>query len=105
MPAYLENSAVATGLEKVGFHSNPKDLCLHPPSSTYLVNPKQSAHTTSLDLIYIQKLFSANTAIYRKLWSEKNRVSFMEIFFFIEKLKTWVHQINPVSRGKSQNPQ
>ena len=25
MPATLENSAVATGLEKVGFHSNPKE--------------------------------------------------------------------------------
>ena len=25
MPANLENSAVATGLEKVTFHSNPKD--------------------------------------------------------------------------------
>ena len=25
MPANLENSAVATGLEKVGFHSNPKE--------------------------------------------------------------------------------
>ena len=25
MPANLENSAVATGLEKVSFHSNPKD--------------------------------------------------------------------------------
>ena len=25
MPAYLENSAVATGLEKVGFHSNTKE--------------------------------------------------------------------------------
>ena len=24
MPAILENSAVATGLEKVSFHSNPK---------------------------------------------------------------------------------
>ena len=24
MPVYLENSAVATGLEKVSFHSNPK---------------------------------------------------------------------------------
>ena len=29
MPANLENSAVATGLEKVSFHSNPKE------SSTY----------------------------------------------------------------------
>ena len=25
MPANLENSAVVTGLEKVGFHSNPKE--------------------------------------------------------------------------------
>ena len=25
MPAYLENSSVATGLEKVSFHSNPKE--------------------------------------------------------------------------------
>ena len=25
MPAYLENSALATGLEKVHFHSNPKE--------------------------------------------------------------------------------
>ena len=25
MPANLENSAMATGLEKVGFHSNPKE--------------------------------------------------------------------------------
>ena len=28
MPANLENSAVTTGLEKVGFHSNPKE-CLN----------------------------------------------------------------------------
>ena len=26
MPANLENSAVATGLEKISFHSNPKEL-------------------------------------------------------------------------------
>ena len=25
MPAHLENSAVATGLEKLSFHSNPKE--------------------------------------------------------------------------------
>ena len=27
MPANLENSAVTTGLEKVSFHSNPKEQC------------------------------------------------------------------------------
>ena len=26
----------------------------------------------------------------------------MEIFFFIEKLKTWVHQIKPISWGKKK---
>ena len=26
MPVNLENSAVATGLEKVSFHSNPKEV-------------------------------------------------------------------------------
>ena len=29
MPANLENSAVATGLEKVSFHSNPKERSNH----------------------------------------------------------------------------
>ena len=29
MPANLENSAVATGLEKVSFHSNPEEKCSH----------------------------------------------------------------------------
>ena len=41
MPANLENSAVVTGLEKVSFHSNPKErkcqrLLKLPPSSTHL---------------------------------------------------------------------
>ena len=30
MPANLENSAVATGLEKVSFHSNPKECSNYP---------------------------------------------------------------------------
>ena len=29
MPANLENSAVATGLEKVSFHSNPKECSIY----------------------------------------------------------------------------
>ena len=41
MPANLENSAVATGLEKVSFHSNPKErqcqrMLKLPHSCTYL---------------------------------------------------------------------
>ena len=35
MPANLENSAVATGLEKVSFHSNPKDFINAKECSNY----------------------------------------------------------------------
>jgi len=36
MPTNLENSAMATGLEKVSFHSNPKDgQCLKECSNYY----------------------------------------------------------------------
>ena len=43
MPANLENSAVATGLEKVSFHSNPKErqyqrMLKLPHNCTYLTH-------------------------------------------------------------------
>ena len=34
MPANLENSAVATGLEKVSFHSNPKEKAMPKNAQT-----------------------------------------------------------------------
>ena len=40
MPANLENSAVATGLEKVSFHSNPKES-----------NPKECSNYHTIALI------------------------------------------------------
>ena len=40
MPAHLENSAVATGLEKVRFHSDPKEG-----------NAKECSHDRTLALI------------------------------------------------------
>ena len=41
MPANMENSAMATGLEKVSFHSNPKErqcqrMLKLPPNGTHL---------------------------------------------------------------------
>ena len=33
MPANLENSAVPTGLEKVSFHSNPKECSNYRPTA------------------------------------------------------------------------
>ena len=45
MPANLENSAVATGLEKVSFHSNPKEtqcqrMLKLPHNCTHLIADK-----------------------------------------------------------------
>ena len=37
MPANLENSAVATGLEKVRFHSNPKERQCQKCSNYYTI--------------------------------------------------------------------
>ena len=37
MPANLENSAVATGLEKVSFHSNPKEGQCHRISDYWTI--------------------------------------------------------------------
>ena len=42
MPANLENSAVATGLEKVSFHSNPKER----QCQTMLKLPHNCIHLT-----------------------------------------------------------
>ena len=42
MPANLENSAVATGLEKVSFHSNPKER----QCQRMLKLPHKCAHLT-----------------------------------------------------------
>ena len=48
MPANLENSAVATGLEKVSFHSNPKErqcqrMFKLPHNSTQLTHKQNNA--------------------------------------------------------------
>ena len=43
MPAKIENSAVATGLEKVSFHSNPKERqCQNMPRFIYIFSIKLS---------------------------------------------------------------
>ena len=52
MPANLENSAVATGLEKVSFHSNPKEMqCQRmlklPHNCTHLPRYQHNAQNSS----------------------------------------------------------
>ena len=52
MPANLENSAVATGLEKVNFHSKPKERQLQrmlklPHNCTHLTRQQSNAQNSS----------------------------------------------------------
>ena len=48
MPANLDNSAVATGLEKVSFHSNPKEVSEVAQSCPTLCDPVTVAHQAPL---------------------------------------------------------
>ena len=86
MPANLENSAVATGLEKVNFHSNPKE------SSNYHTIALIS-HTSKVML----KIFQANLQQYvnhelpdveagfRKRTGTRNQIA--NILWIIEKAR------------------
>ena len=51
MSAYLENSAVATGLEKVSFHSNPKEINAKECSNYYTIAPILHASKVMLKIL------------------------------------------------------
>ena len=52
MPANLENSAVATGLEKVSFHSNPKERQCQRCSNSHII--ALISHTSKVILKILQ---------------------------------------------------
>ena len=52
MPATLENSAVATGLEKVSFHSNPKERQCQQCSNSHII--ALISHTSKVILKILQ---------------------------------------------------
>ena len=61
MPANLENSAVATGLEKVSFHSNPKERqcqrllkLLH--DYTHLTRKQSNAQNSPSEALTVREL-------------------------------------------------
>ena len=51
MPANLENSAVATGLEKVSFHSNPKERQCQGISNYHIIAPISHARKVMLKIL------------------------------------------------------
>ena len=72
MPAYLENSAVATVLEKVRFHSNPKERQIQrmlklPHNCTHLTGSKVMLKILQARLQqYVSREFSDVQAGFRK---------------------------------------
>ena len=53
MPANLENSAVATGLEKVSFHSNPKERQCQECSNCYAIALISHASKVMLKILQV----------------------------------------------------
>ena len=51
MPAPLENSAVATGLEKVSFHSNPKERQYQSMLKYHTIAPISHASKVMLKIL------------------------------------------------------
>ena len=61
MPANLENSAVATGLEKVSFHSNPKErqcqrMLQLPHNCTHLTHWQSNAQNSPSQASTVREL-------------------------------------------------
>ena len=64
MPAYLESSAVATGIEKVSFHSNPKErqcqrMFKLPHSYTHLTHQQSNAQNSPSQALAICELWTS----------------------------------------------
>ena len=72
MPAHLENSAVATGLEKVSFHSNPKERQYQSMLKYHTIAPISHASKVMLKILqarlqqYISRELSDVQAGFRK---------------------------------------
>ena len=54
MPANLENSAVATGLEKVSFHSNPKERQAKECSNYHTIALISHANKVMLKILQVR---------------------------------------------------
>ena len=54
MPANLENSAVATGLEKVSFHSNPKERQCKESSNYHTIVVISHASKVMLKILQVR---------------------------------------------------
>ena len=97
MPANLENSTVATGLEKVSFHSNPKErqcqrMLRLPHSCTYLNTIKVMLKILQVRLQqYMSHEFPEVQAGFRKGRGTRDQIA--NIFWIIEKVREFQKNI------------
>ena len=97
MPANLENSAVATGLEKVSFHSNPKER----QCQRMLKLPHNCTHLTSSKVIlkilqarlqqYVNRELPDVQAGFRKGRGTRDQIA--NIYWIIEKAREFQKNI------------
>ena len=92
MPANLENSAVATGLEKVSFHSNPKERqcqrmlkLLH--NCTHLTHQQSNAQNSPSQALDVQaglkKGRGPRNQIANICWIIKKAIEFQKNILFL----------------------
>ena len=97
MPANLENSAVATGLEKVSFHSNPKErqcqrMLKLPHNCTHLTRCKVMLKILQARLQqYVNRELPDVQADFRK--GRETRYQIANIHWIIEKAKEFQKNI------------
>ena len=98
MPANLENSAVATGLEKVTFHSNPKEKEMQ--KNAQITTQLHSSHNTSKGMFkilqarhqqYVNRELPDVQAEFRK--ARRTRVQISNIRWIIEKAREFQKNI------------
>ena len=84
MPANLENSAVATGLEKVSFHSNPKER----QCQTALISHASKVMLKILQARlqqYVNRELPDDQAGFRKGWGNRDQIA--NICWIIDKAR------------------
>ena len=98
MPANLENSAVAIGLEKVSFHSNPKERQSKEYSNYHTIALISHASKVMLKILqtklqqYVNQALPDVQAGFRK--SKGTRDQIANILWIIEKAREFQKNIN-----------
>ena len=97
MPATLENSAVATGLEKVSFHSNPKErqcqrMFKLPYNCTHLTHQQRNAQSSPSQAFIVMNCKHPDIqAKFRKGRGTRDQIS--SICWIIEKAREFQKKI------------